>query len=588
MKLRHSIRWRFLIVLIIVFIFAIGGLSTYFSTFIYNTFVDNLKTNLLEDANILSYQLSDIEQISSTELTQFVETNAQFTNKRVTIILPNGEVIGDSEYDVNEMDNHLYRPEVQKALSGSPSDIIRFSNTLQKEFLYIAVPIMNNGQLVGVLRLAASLDLIEQERKSIQTSIITALIITLVIAITLIFFTTSLTIKPLQTLTNNVNTMTIDKLKNLSPINRKDEIGELDRAFVNMTNELNQQIEELKNERVRLASVLRHMTDGIIIVDKDGVVQLINPAAISLFTITSEEPVGQSLAGVVRNHHVVSLWEDCRRTHKQCTATIETSPERRFINVIATPLHEDLPDRILLIFQELTRIRQLEMIRRDFVSNVSHELRTPLASLKALTDTLSEGALEDPPAAKNFLKMMDSEIDNLTQLVSELLELSRIESGRVPLERQATYPYEVLVPAVERMQLQAERSGITIFLECPNDLPQIYIDRSRIEQVLINIIHNAIKFTKQGGSITVSAIYKDPNIIVSVKDTGIGIPPESLKRIFERFYKEDRARASHGTGLGLSIARHSIESHGGSIWADSVPGKGSAFSFSLPVMFTSH
>ena len=143
---------------------------------------------MLEDANILSYQLSDIEQISSTELTQFVETNAQFTNKRVTIILPSGEVIGDSEYDVNEMDNHLYRPEVQEALSGSPSDIIRFSNTLQKEFLYIAIPIMNNGQLVGVLRLAASLDQIEQERKSIQTSIITALIITLVIAITLIFF----------------------------------------------------------------------------------------------------------------------------------------------------------------------------------------------------------------------------------------------------------------------------------------------------------------------------------------------------------------------------------------------------------------
>jgi two-component system phosphate regulon sensor histidine kinase PhoR len=237
-----------------------------------------------------------------------------------------------------------------------------------------------------------------------------------------------------------------------------------------------------------------------------------------------------------------------------------------------------------MVIQDLTRLRKLEVVRRDFVSNVSHELRTPLASLKLLTETLQEGALEDLPAARKFLIQMENEIDNLTQLVRELLELSRIESGRVPLERKAIAPCDVVSPAVERMEIQANRAGLQVKFECPTDMPDIYADPDRVEQVLVNLLHNAIKFTPPGGMITVSAYHDPGRVVFRVSDSGVGIAQADLERIFERFYKSDRARSSGGTGLGLSIARHIIESHGGKIWAESTPGSGSIFFFSIPTI----
>jgi two-component system phosphate regulon sensor histidine kinase PhoR len=246
-------------------------------------------------------------------------------------------------------------------------------------------------------------------------------------------------------------------------------------------------------------------------------------------------------------------------------------------------LESSLPGSTLLVFQNLTRIHRLETVRRDFVSNVSHELRTPLASLKALTETLQEGALEDPPAARRFLKRMEDEIDNLTQMVRELLDLSRIESGRVPFDRLSVNPMMMMGNAVERMRLQAERGGLNIQVDASQSLPEVMADADRIEAVLVNLLHNAIKFTPPSGQIVVSARQDGDKVVFSVRDTGIGIKPEDLSRIFERFYKADQSRSGGGTGLGLSIARHTIEAHQGSIWADSHPGQGSTFYFTLPV-----
>ena len=227
-------------------------------------------------------------------------------------------------------------------------------------------------------------------------------------------------------------------------------------------------------------------------------------------------------------------------------------------------------------------MRRLETVRRDFISNVSHELRTPLASMKALAETLQEGALEDPPAARRFILRMETEIDNLTQLVNELLELSRIESGKVPLSFQRVQPCDLLQPAYERMILQAERAALELHLDCQPELPAVFADPDRITQVLINLVHNAIKFTQPGGKIILSAYQDKDHIVFFVKDTGVGIARKDLGRIFERFFKADRARSGGGTGLGLSIARHMIESHGGYIWAESEEGVGSTLYFSLP------
>ncbi len=365
--------------------------------------------------------------------------------------------------------------------------------------------------------------------------------------------------------------------------NRKDEIGQLAQAFSAMASELRSQIEALATERVQFDAVLEYMTDGVLIVDTEGKVRLTNPAAERLFEARSGGCVGRSLIEVVRHHQLVDLWQKSLTNDRQYNLTLEMTPNRLFVQAIATPLGGTLKGNVLLVIQDLTRVRRLETVRRDFISNVSHELRTPLATLKALTETLQEGALEDPLMAQRFLEQMDKEIDNMTQLVRELLELSRIESGKVPLNRQPVSPSVVLENAASRMRLQAERVGLTLEVLSDPELPMVLADRERIEQVLINLLHNAIKFTPPGGRIELGAQHRESEVIFYVKDTGVGISPESLPRIFERFYKADQSRSGGGTGLGLSIARHTVEAHGGKIWAESEVNRGSTFYFSLPI-----
>ena len=309
---------------------------------------------------------------------------------------------------------------------------------------------------------------------------------------------------------------------------------------------------------------------------------MFNPAAENLFAVREVDALGNTLVEVLRNHQIVDLWRSCLATEESQVTTLEISTKRLYLQTVATPLGQALPGSTLLLFQNLTRVRQLETVRRDFISNISHELRTPLASLKALTETLQEGALDDPPAAHRFLQRMETEVDSLSLMVSELLELSRIESGRVPLQLTPSRPLAIISDAVDRLGLQAERAGLDMQIDCPEDLPAVLADPDRLEQVMVNLLHNAIKFTPSGGEILISASPLDRQIVFSVKDTGVGIPSIDLPRIFERFYKADRARSTGGTGLGLAISRHLVEAHGGRIWAESVEGQGSTFYFSIP------
>jgi two-component system phosphate regulon sensor histidine kinase PhoR len=237
----------------------------------------------------------------------------------------------------------------------------------------------------------------------------------------------------------------------------------------------------------------------------------------------------------------------------------------------------------LLLVQDLTRIRRLETVRRDFISNLSHELRTPLASLKALTETLQDGALDDPPAARHFIDQIQRETDTLTQMVTELLELSRIESGRLSLDLHPVSPSDLLFSASKRMKVQADRAGLSLRVECASDLPKVNIDSQRLEQVLVNLIHNAVKFTKPGGEVVLEAEAGIGEVRFAVRDSGIGIPEEDVSRIFERFYRVDKSRAGSGTGLGLSIAKHIVKAHKGRIWAESIEGQGSTFYFTISV-----
>jgi two-component system phosphate regulon sensor histidine kinase PhoR len=478
------------------------------------------------------------------------------------------------------MENHLQRPEVQAALKGDESTDTRTSRTLGTQYLYAGVPVRLNNQVIAITRLSIPLTEVEASVWAINRTILVITGITTLLAIFLTILITNWTTQPVRQLSRYIKKT---PLPTSAEYERTDEISQLNQAFNSMSNQLRSQIEELTGERTKLAAVLNNMADGILIAGQDGSVQLINPAAERMFKTTSNEVLGKSLVEVVRHHQLVELWQRCKETGEPQTASYEISLEKIFVQAGATIMDSGMPGAVLLIFQDMTRIRKLESLRRDFISNVSHELRTPLASMKALTETLKEGAIEDPPAAQRFLERMDIEIDTLAQMVEEMLELSRIESGRVPLENRFVAPGDLVDKAVDRMVLQAQRAGLTIEKKVDDNLPKVSVDFSRLVQVVVNLLHNAIKFTLPGGVITCGAYRTDDGVVVYVKDTGVGIDPDALPRIFERFYKADKARSGGGTGLGLSIARHLVEAHDGHIWAESEVNKGTTVSFLLPV-----
>jgi len=357
------------------------------------------------------------------------------------------------------------------------------------------------------------------------------------------------------------------------------EIENLASSISSLISAFDQRYSILDTERARLATVLDQMTDGVLIADAQGNVEFANPAAGRLFQTSS--PVDRSVTEVIRNHQLVEAWRRSQQTRELQSESVEVPTRHQYLQLIVIP--DNQTSGSLLLVQDLTRIRRLETVRRDFISNLSHELRTPLASLKALAETLQDGALDDPPAARRFIDQIQIEVDALTQMVTELLELSRIESGRLVLDLKPVAPFDLLDSACKRMQLQAERAGLNLRVECDGNLPQIKIDSQRLEQVLVNLIHNAVKFTPAGGEVNLEAVAGIGEIRFAVKDTGIGIPLEDVLRIFERFYRVDKSRTGSGTGLGLSIAKHIVESHGGKIWAESIEGRGSTFYFTIPI-----
>jgi len=356
------------------------------------------------------------------------------------------------------------------------------------------------------------------------------------------------------------------------------ELENLASSVSSVISTFNLQHATLESERARLANVLEQMTDGVLIADAQGIVQFANPAAGRLFQTSN--PVHRSLTEVIRNHQLVEAWRRCQQTGELQSESVEVPTRHQYLQLVVIP--DAHASGSLLLVQDLTRIRRLETVRRDFISNLSHELRTPLASLKALTETLQDGALDDPPAARQFIGQIQIEVDALTQMVTELLELSRIESGRLALDLQPVAPCDLLDSACRRMQVQAERAGVNLRVDCADDLHKARIDSQRLEQVLVNLIHNAVKFTHAGGEVVLEADTGPGEVRFAVRDTGIGIPAEDVPRIFERFYRVDKSRTGSGTGLGLSIAKHIVEAHGGKIWAESVEGKGSTFYFTIP------
>jgi two-component system phosphate regulon sensor histidine kinase PhoR len=582
----HTIRWRITSLYSLLILGTLIPLGLFLSDYLRQTYINSLEGHMATDSRVLGkivQPLLEHEPPDPTLIDAAARDWAKTLGVRLTVISPDGVVLGDSDNDYRQMPNHSDRPEVMDALAHGQGSSIRFSATEKDELLYTAVSLQNGTKTLAVIRSAVPLAHVQADVVALQQVFLGATLFVTVLAVLLAAWIAGRTARPVRQLTTAVSKMAAGDLSGPPIQVGQDEIGQLTQAFNQMALQLQEKIEALEVERSILSAVLDKMTDGVIIVDSLGIIKLVNPAIASIFKIDQERVIGRSLAEAIRHYQIYELWQRCSDTGLAQHVTFELN-KRLSLQGVATPLGSAFPGSILLLFQDMTRQLQIEAMRRDFIHNVSHELRTPLAALKALTETLRDGALEDPPAAQRFLDRMETEIDALSLMITELLELSRIESGRVPLQIKPTPPIEIILPAYERLCLQAERAGLTFDISCSESLPLVLADAGRVQQVMINLLHNAIKFTPAGGKVTAGARQAGSSVLFWVCDTGIGIPADELPRIFERFYKVDRARSSKGTGLGLAIARHLVEAHQGKIWVESEPDKGSTFYFTIPLV----
>jgi two-component system phosphate regulon sensor histidine kinase PhoR len=582
----RKIRWRIAIPFVALFIILLTVLGLYLVNSIRQSKLQEFESQLTaKDRLLADYIRSSTLQndLASIDLDAQAMHWANLLEARITIIAPDGTVLGESDAIRETMDNHLNRPEIQQAIADGFGKTTRFSQTEGRNEMYIAIPVENNGEIVAIARVALPLAQIQAETAEVIRIISLSILIASILAIVLATLVADYIARPIYQLTDQIRDFSFSKPSDQLIPPSEDEIGQFARVFNDLVTQLRFQYDALETERSKLVAVLEQLSDGVLIIDNQGMVRLINPAAQRIFGISEAEAMDQSIVKVLRQHQLIELWKQAVETGESQVIPAELPNKRLYIQGEAIPLGETLPGRTLMVFQDITHVRHLETVRRDFISNISHELRTPLASLKALTETLQESALDDPPAARRFLTRIETEVDALSLMVQELVELSRIESGKVPLQLKSITPEELLSAAVERLRLQAERSGLMLHIDCPQDLPPVLADPPRMEQVVVNLLHNAIKFTPKGGKISLTAQLEDDSIVFSVQDTGVGISSVDLPRIFERFYKADRARSGGGTGLGLAISRHLIEAHSGRIWAESTEGIGSTFYFSLPL-----
>ena len=509
-------------------------------------------------------------------LDQLAHRFARSAGVRVTFIDRGGVVLGESDEDRATMDNHASRPEVAAALAGSDGASVRFSATVQRDLLYVAVPVRDAERVIGVARTALPVTTLETFASRLVGSVAAVGAAAVALALAIVVLLARAITGPIGRLTAQAEEVAGGGAARFEP-GGPDETRRLAQALRRMSRAITGERDAAAEERDRLAVLIDELSDAILIAGSGGQVERANRAAFAIF---GADIVGRPLVAVVRDHEVLDAIRSAR-ADSDSVAHVERIDPPRFQRAVARRL---AGGELLLVVQELTNVRRLETVRRDFVANVSHELRTPIASLGAMVDALESGALDDPAAARDFVARIRGELDRFALLVEDLLQLSRVESGREPLALQATSPSELLDSAADRVRTLTERAGVRLIVEPARDLPLVTADPDRVAQVFANLLHNATRHTSPGGEIRMTAASNGKLVAFGVRDTGDGIAASDLDRIFERFYKGDRSRASGGTGLGLSIAKHIVEAHGGSIVARSDgPGRGASFVFTLPI-----
>jgi len=589
--LRINIHHKITSIFIIINAFILLGIFLYLSHNLRTYTHHRIKTNLRKQLSLCQSYLSDVpfSSIDSHNFDDIADRIGHNLDLRVTIIGLDGTVYGDSKITksaILNVENHLYRAEVQKALHEGMGESRRFSTTIQKDFLYLA-SVFNKDGAKGIIRLSIPLseikELLSRLRHTLALSLLAAFLLSILVSYLASYFIS----RPIKEISSAAGEIAKGNYSNKIQLESNDEIGNLASTFNYMSGEVQARIAEVNENKSRLEAVFSSMFEGVMVIDANGSILLINEALKNFLSIKKSDPRGKKPIEIISNLEIQEIADNTLHlSDKFISKEISTVlPERKVLLIHATPLKKKgTTQGGVLVFHDVTHVRNLEKIRQDFVANVSHELKTPICSIKGYAETLLEGAIEDKTNAKDFLNIILSDSNRLANLIDDLLSLAKIESDQLLLESHPYKLFPILKKVLTTLKGQIDKKSIFLKIDIPKNISSVLIDETRIKQVLLNLIDNAIKYNNPKGKISVSAKEINNFIKINITDTGIGIPNRDLSRIFERFYRVDKARSRElgGTGLGLSIVKHIIQSHKGEISVTSIEGQGSTFSFTLP------
>lgn len=581
--MKHNLFYKVFFTYITITLIAMVVVGGYATRQIKAAMMDRIEGELTSYAGMISLGFS------KSEIEDALKTVSDLSNARITLIDTGGTVIADSEEEAPRMDNHLNRPEIQEARIRDKGRSVRFSNTLGIDTLYIAFPVRETGDIQGYIRLARPLVEIRQSVRDITLLILQSFLIVGALSLLIAFIFTSRLVSPIQEMEQFTRRLQDGEEPGTLIIGSTDETGRLARNINYLVGELKERIRSADEEKGKLEAVFSSMEDGILVLDTHGRIEGINTAVQRIFGLSMGEMIGKTPLEILREIPLQHALDAFKETGVPLSREIVFENENPVVIDVTISAVQGLPpgqEKTMIVLRDITRIKKLERVRADFVANVTHEIKTPLAAIIGFIETLRDGAIDEKETAQHFFEIIQKHAERLNRLVDDLLVISNAELGEMRFSFESISLggiIDTILPVIEPMALKKE---IRIEADIPANLPPIRADRDRLHQIVLNILDNAVKFTPDGGTISIQGVDRnDGTAAVIISDTGVGIPNGEISRLGERFYRVDKTRSRElgGTGLGLSIVKHLMAAHHGRMEIRSQPGRGTTVSLIFPV-----
>ncbi len=580
-------RWKLLGSYLLLVALLGGGIFFYLEERLDSSQVSLLRAELLTEAKLAVLVAENVGGGVSPDPPSLAASLGRAGSARVTIIDREGKVVGDSEVKpqgLAGLENHLERPEVRDAFAHGSGNALRYSATLRTDMLYVATSFRSPAG-PAVVRLALPLSAVSKAKEELRAMLGAGILTLLILSVLFSYILSRLITRPLRLIADNAMEIGRGNFQRRLPVHGADELSQVSTVMNDMSARIDSQMVKLEREKGRLDAILRCMGDGLMVTDGGGAITLVNPAFCEMFGVAATL-VGRQLIEITRHPDLNDCYRRVIGEHAEYRREIVIPGVRdRVLITHWVPLLDDRKLRgVVAVFHDISDLKRLEKIRKDFVANVSHELKTPVTVIKGYAEALLDGLVtSDPERAVAFVEIIRNHVERQAELIGNLLTLSELESKEFSLE---LHPLELAGSArraVTILEPKAGERGVTVRLSGLDGLPPVLIDPGRLEQVFVNLLDNAIKYSPAGGEVHLSAEAVGEVVTVFVRDSGPGIPPQSLGRVFERFYRVDegRSREEGGNGLGLAIVKHIVQLHGGMVRVESTPGQGSIFSFTL-------